>query len=68
MDANLEALENLQENLKEHGYDLMKIPYVLQLNKRDLPQRASRRCPDAGPGQEGRTGFRVDRLQRRRRV
>jgi signal recognition particle receptor subunit beta len=37
MDANLEALENLQENLTEHGYDLMKIPYVLQLNKRDLP-------------------------------
>jgi hypothetical protein len=37
MDANLEALENLQENLKEHGYDFMKIPYVLQCNKRDLP-------------------------------
>jgi hypothetical protein len=37
MDANLEALENLQENLKEHGYDFLKIPYVLQLNKRDLP-------------------------------
>ncbi len=37
MDANLEALENLQANLKEHGYDLAKIPYVLQLNKRDLP-------------------------------
>ena len=37
MDANLEALENLQENLKEHGYDFKKIPYVLQLNKRDLP-------------------------------
>ncbi|HLH05892.1 MAG TPA: GTPase domain-containing protein [Terriglobales bacterium] len=37
MDANLEALDNLQENLKEHGYDLGKIPYVLQLNKRDLP-------------------------------
>jgi len=37
MDANVEALENLQENLKEHGYDFMKIPYVLQLNKRDLP-------------------------------
>ena len=37
MDANIEALENLQENLKEHGYDFMKIPYVLQLNKRDLP-------------------------------
>jgi signal recognition particle receptor subunit beta len=37
MDANFEALENLQDNLKEHGYDFQKIPYVLQLNKRDLP-------------------------------
>ena len=37
MDANVEALENLQDNLKEHGYDFTKIPYVLQLNKRDLP-------------------------------
>jgi len=37
MDANLEALDNLQDNLKEHGYDFAKIPYVLQLNKRDLP-------------------------------
>ena len=37
MDANYEALDNLQENLKEHGYDFLKIPYVLQLNKRDLP-------------------------------
>jgi signal recognition particle receptor subunit beta len=37
MDANIEALDNLQENLSEHGYDFTKIPYVLQLNKRDLP-------------------------------
>ncbi|HEV2113504.1 MAG TPA: GTPase domain-containing protein [Terriglobales bacterium] len=37
MDANVEALENLKDNLKEHGYDFGKIPYVLQLNKRDLP-------------------------------
>jgi signal recognition particle receptor subunit beta len=37
LDANLEALENLHENLKEHGYDFKKIPYVLQFNKRDLP-------------------------------
>ncbi len=36
MDANIEALENLQENLAEHGYDFKRIPYVLQLNKRDL--------------------------------
>jgi signal recognition particle receptor subunit beta len=37
MDANLEALDNLRGNLQEHGYDFMKVPYVLQLNKRDLP-------------------------------
>jgi signal recognition particle receptor subunit beta len=37
MDANVEALENLQDNLKEHGYDFARMPYVLQLNKRDLP-------------------------------
>jgi signal recognition particle receptor subunit beta len=37
MDANSEALDNLMSNLKEHGYDFGKIPYVLQLNKRDLP-------------------------------
>ena len=36
-DANVEALENLSSNLQEHGYDLATIPYVLQFNKRDLP-------------------------------
>ncbi|MDT5294343.1 MAG: mutual gliding-motility protein MglA [Acidobacteriota bacterium] len=37
MDANIESLYNLEENLQANGYDLNKIPYVLQLNKRDLP-------------------------------
>ncbi|HEV2828942.1 MAG TPA: GTPase domain-containing protein [Pyrinomonadaceae bacterium] len=37
MDANIESLYNLEENLQAQGYDLMKLPYVLQLNKRDLP-------------------------------
>ncbi len=36
LDANVEALENLQANMKEHGYDFFRLPYVLQLNKRDL--------------------------------
>ena len=45
MDANVEALDNLMANLKEHGYDFNKIPYVLQLNKRDLPNVLSGRCP-----------------------
>ena len=37
MEANLESLRNLELNLKDQGYDLRTIPYVLQLNKRDLP-------------------------------
>jgi len=37
MDANVESIRNLRLNLRDHGYDLEKIPYVLQLNKRDLP-------------------------------
>ena len=41
MDANIESLYNLEENLKSQGYDLMTIPYVLQLNKRDLPNVCS---------------------------
>ena len=41
MDANIESLENLRVNLKEQGYDLDKIPYVVQYNKRDLPNAAS---------------------------
>jgi signal recognition particle receptor subunit beta len=41
MDANVESVENLHTNLKSQGYDLMAIPYVLQLNKRDLPNVAS---------------------------
>lgn len=36
-DANIESLYNLEENLQSQGYELAKIPYVLQLNKRDLP-------------------------------
>lgn len=36
-DANLESLRNLLTNLKENGLDFAAIPYVLQINKRDLP-------------------------------
>jgi signal recognition particle receptor subunit beta len=37
MEANIESLDNLRSNLLEQGYDLDKIPYVVQYNKRDLP-------------------------------
>ncbi len=35
-DANLESLENLCDNLREHGRALADIPHVIQFNKRDL--------------------------------
>ena len=41
MEANLESVENLRVNLGEQGYDLGKIPYVVQYNKRDLPNIAT---------------------------
>src|SRR5512137_937823 len=37
MDANVESLRNLEDNLRENGFELRTIPYVLQFNKRDLP-------------------------------
>ena len=37
LDANLETLDNLREHLREHQLDFAAIPYILQLNKRDLP-------------------------------
>jgi signal recognition particle receptor subunit beta len=37
MEANIESLDNLRTNLAEQGYDLDKLPYVVQYNKRDLP-------------------------------
>ncbi|MEJ2217273.1 MAG: ADP-ribosylation factor-like protein [Gemmatimonadota bacterium] len=36
MDANVESMRNLQENLLEHGFDVREMPTVLQYNKRDL--------------------------------
>ena len=41
MEANMESVENLRYNLQEQGYDLDKVPYVIQYNKRDLPNVAS---------------------------
>ncbi len=36
-DANIESLDNLRFNLDEQGYDLDKLPFIIQYNKRDLP-------------------------------
>jgi signal recognition particle receptor subunit beta len=37
LDANLESLQNLEDNLKRQGVRIREIPVVLQYNKRDLP-------------------------------
>ena len=61
-EANIESLENLQHNLREHGQSLGNVPYVLQYNKRDLPDvmsiadmRAASRCR-CGAGEFMRLG------------
>jgi signal recognition particle receptor subunit beta len=36
-DANIESLYNLHENLAEYNLKLDELPYVIQYNKRDLP-------------------------------
>ncbi len=58
LDANIESLENLKDNLEEQGFDIEKIPFVIQYNKRDLPNVTSveelssllnpRRVPELG--------------------
>ena len=40
MEANVEAMQNLYDNMAEYGYDLTKMPFVIQYNKRDLPNAA----------------------------
>lgn len=36
MDANLETLDNLRDNLAAHGRQIGEMPHVVQYNKRDL--------------------------------
>jgi signal recognition particle receptor subunit beta len=40
LQENLESFKNLEENLREYDYDLDEMPYVIQYNKRDLPNVA----------------------------
>jgi len=38
MEANIESMHNLYENLASYGYDLSEIPFAIQYNKRDLEE------------------------------
>jgi mutual gliding-motility protein MglA len=41
LDANIESMHNLYDNLSEYGLDVRKLPFVIQYNKRDLPNICS---------------------------
>lgn len=41
MEANIESFEALEKSLERQGYELGKIPLVLQYNKRDMPGAVS---------------------------
>ncbi|HET7024124.1 MAG TPA: GTPase domain-containing protein [Gemmatimonadales bacterium] len=40
MEANIESMQNLYDNMSQQGYDLSKVPFIIQYNKRDLPNAA----------------------------
>jgi len=60
MEANQEAMQNLYDNMSEYGYDLTRMPFVIQYNKRDLPNAAPVRDLQAAlnPGWEVRDAAR----------
>lgn len=39
-EANVEAMQNLYDNMAEYGYDITRMPFVIQYNKRDMPNAA----------------------------
>jgi hypothetical protein len=41
VDANIESLQNLEDNLKRQGIRIREMPTVIQYNKRDLPNALS---------------------------
>ncbi len=46
MQENKEAIQNLEDNLNDLGLTLKTIPWVIQYNKRDLPNRIEREMMD----------------------
>src|SRR6476469_6935294 len=36
-EANIESLENLEQNLNAHNNTLQSMPHIVQYNKRDMP-------------------------------
>src|SRR6187401_3320647 len=40
-EANIESMQNLYDNMAAYGYDITRMPFIVQYNKRDLPNAAS---------------------------
>lgn len=68
MEENVQALQNLERNLTQQGYDIKEVPLVFQYNKRDLPNAVpisemrtalnKYNCPDfEGTASEGKGVF-----------
>ena len=64
MEANQEAMQNLYDNMAEYGYDLTKMPFVIQYNKRDLPNAAPVRELQARSTRGGRSPSRAGSASR----
>jgi mutual gliding-motility protein MglA len=57
IDANLESLQNLEDNLKRQGIRIREIPLVMQYNKRDLPNAMTLEQLDAEVNKLGSQRF-----------
>jgi signal recognition particle receptor subunit beta len=57
LDANLESLQNLEDNLKRQGVRIREIPLVMQYNKRDLPNALPPEEIDKGVNKLGAPHF-----------
>ncbi|HNQ98706.1 MAG TPA: ADP-ribosylation factor-like protein [Trueperaceae bacterium] len=55
--ANAESLRNLRENLQEYNLRLADVPYVIQANKRDLPDAIGMDALKAVLDREGKVQF-----------
>ncbi|MBX3139776.1 MAG: gliding-motility protein MglA [Trueperaceae bacterium] len=55
--ANAESLRNLRENLQEYNLRLADVPYVIQANKRDVPDAIGMDALKAVLDREGKVQF-----------
>lgn len=65
LDDNVESIENLRENLKEHGINLDETPFVIGWNKRDLPGVLSVEELNAKLNRNGVPSFEMEALSGR---